>query len=80
MSLEQVDGATATERHVLIGPQDGAPDFVMRRFVMGEGGGMPLHRTVLFIPAGAPHSYHVVKAPFEFLCMVPQRQDRIELC
>jgi quercetin dioxygenase-like cupin family protein len=34
---------------------------------------------VLYIPAGAPHSYEVVEAPFEFLCMVPQGPDRIEI-
>lgn len=34
---------------------------------------------VLFIPAGTPHSYEVVEAPFEFLCMVPNRPDRIEI-
>lgn len=34
---------------------------------------------VLFIPAGMPHSYEVVEAPFEFLCMVPKGPDRIEV-
>ena len=34
---------------------------------------------VLFIPAGAPHSYAVLEAPFEFLCIVPNAPDRIEL-
>lgn len=33
----------------------------------------------LFIPAGVPHSYEVVEAPFEFLCIVPNAPDRIEL-
>jgi len=33
----------------------------------------------LFIPAGVPHSYQVVEAPFEFLCIVPNAPDRIEL-
>lgn len=103
-----VAAGAATEMAVLIGPEDGAPNFAMRRFVMGEGGGMPRHTNrveheqyvvrgrakvtvgdtvhavgagdVLLIPAGAPHSYQVVEAPFEFLCMVPNREDRIELC
>ncbi|MCA9753478.1 MAG: cupin domain-containing protein [Gemmatimonadetes bacterium] len=35
--------------------------------------------SVLYIPAGAPHSYEVIEAPFEFLCMVPNREDRIEI-
>lgn len=34
---------------------------------------------VLYIPAGTPHSYEVVEGPFEFLCMVPNREDRIEI-
>lgn len=103
-----VAAGSATETAVLIGPEDGAPNFAMRRFTMGEGGGMPRHTNrveheqyvvrgratvtigdaahaveagdVLLIPAGAPHSYQVVEAPFEFLCMVPNREDRIELC
>ena len=28
---------------VLVGPDDGAPHFAMRRFRMEEGGGIPLH-------------------------------------
>jgi len=34
---------------------------------------------VLFIPAGLPHSYRVLEAPFEFLCIVPNAPDRIEI-
>jgi quercetin dioxygenase-like cupin family protein len=33
----------------------------------------------LYIPAGVPHSYEVVEAPFEFLCVVPNAPDKIEL-
>ncbi len=90
---------------MLLGPEDGAPNFAMRRFTMGEGGGMPLHVNaveheqyvlrgrarvgigdtvhevgaddVLYIPAGEPHFYEVVEAPFEFLCVVPNEQDQI---
>lgn len=102
-----VAAGTATEMQLLIGPGDGAPNFAMRRFIMGNGGGMPLHTNtveheqyvlrgraeisiadqlievhpgdVVFIAAGEPHSYRVLEAPFEFLCMVPNRDDRIEL-
>lgn len=102
-----VAAGTATETQVLLGPGDGAPNFAMRRFTMGEGGGMPRHTNtieheqyvlrgrarvgigevvhevaegdVLYIPAGAPHFYQVVEAPFEFLCMVPNAPDRIEI-
>jgi quercetin dioxygenase-like cupin family protein len=35
---------------------------------------------VVLIPAGVPHSYATVgKEPFEFLCIVPNGPDRIEL-
>ena len=35
---------------------------------------------VLLIPAGVPHSYTVAgEEPFEFLCMVPNLPDEIEL-
>ena len=83
------------------------PNFAMRRFIMGEGGGMPRHTNtveheqyvlkgkarvvigdqthevaaghVVYIPAGTPHSYQVLEAPFEFLCMVPNLPDTIEI-
>jgi len=107
VALRPVEAGTATETQVLLGPDDGAPHFAMRRFVMGEGGGMPRHTNrveheqyvlagrarvtigdavhevaggdVLYIPAEVPHSYEVVEAPFEFLCMVPNAPDRIEI-
>ncbi len=34
---------------------------------------------VLYIPAGVLHSYEVIDAPFEFLCMVPNAPDEVEL-
>ena len=35
---------------------------------------------VLFIPAGVPHWYEVQgEEPFEFLCIVPNETDRIEM-
>ncbi len=103
----EVSAGTATRMQVLIGPEDGAPNFVMRRFMMGEGGGMPTHTNtveheqyvlrgraevgigermhvvgdgdVLYIPAGASHYYRVIEAPFEFLCLVPNAPDRVEI-
>ena len=102
-----VAAGTATEMQVLLGPEQGAANFVMRRFTMGSGGGMPLHTNdveheqyvlrgkakvrvgervhdvgpehTLFIPAGAQHSYEVVEAPFEFLCVVPNSPDQIKI-
>ncbi len=102
-----VKAGTAAEMQVLVGPDRGAPNFALRRFTMGSGGGMPLHTNeveheqyvlrgrarvrigdtvhdvgpdyTLYIPAGAPHSYEVVEAPFEFLCVVPNGPDRIRV-
>ena len=102
-----VVAGTATAVQVLLGPAEGAPNFALRKFSMGPGGGMPLHTNAveheqyvlagraevtvggrvhavaaghtLFIPAGVAHSYRVVEAPFEFLCIVPNAPDRIEL-
>jgi quercetin dioxygenase-like cupin family protein len=107
LELQPVPAGTATRTQVLVGEGDGAPNFAMRRFVMGEGGGMPFHTNAVeheqyvlrgrgsvrigdavhdvkagdavYIPAGTPHSYDVVEAPFEFLCVVPNGPDKIEL-
>ena len=104
---QDVSAGTATETQVLLGPGDGAPNFAMRRFRMGPGGGMPRHTNtveheqfvlrgrarvgigsevfevsaedVLYIPAGTPHYYEVLEAPFEFLCVVPNATDKIEI-
>jgi len=104
---QAVKAGTATHMQVLLGPDQGAPNFTMRLFCMGPGGGMPLHTNqieheqyvlrgrarvtigeqvhdvgpdhTLYIPAGAPHSYQVVEAPFEFLCVVPNKADQIRL-
>ena len=101
-----VAAGVSTDSQVLLGPVDEMPNFAMRRFTMGPGGGMPRHTNavehqqyvlhgrarvgigdqvhyvgpndVLFIPAGAPHFYEVVEAPFQFLCIVPNGPDRIE--
>ena len=104
---KEVVAGTATVAQVLLGPEDGMPNFAMRRFVMGEGGGMPRHTntveheqyvlggrarisiggqlhevaagSVVYIPAGTAHHYEVLEAPFEFLCMVPNKPDRIDI-
>lgn len=34
---------------------------------------------VVYIPAGTPHFYDVLEAPFQFLCVVPAAPDRVEL-
>jgi len=104
---QPVTAGTATEVQVLLGPAEGAPNFALRRFRMGEGGGMPRHTNeveheqyvlsgraritvgdevhevaaghTLYIPARVPHSYEVVEAPFEFLCIVPNAPDEIRI-
>jgi quercetin dioxygenase-like cupin family protein len=104
---QPVAAGAATQMQVLIGSAEGAETFTMRRFIMGEAGGMPRHTNdvehqqfvlrgrarvgigdevyevsasdVLFIPAGVPHYYEVLSAPFEFLCVVPQAPDTINI-
>ena len=101
-----VAAGISTDTQVLLGPDDGMPNFAMRRFTMGPGGGMPRHTNtveheqyvlhgrarigigdqvhyvgpddVRYIPAGVPHFYEVVEGPFQFLCIVPNGQDRVE--
>ena len=103
----EVPAGKATRTQVLLGPDDRVPNFAMRRFTMGEGGGMPRHVNsveheqyvlrgrarvgigddvhevsaddVLYIPAGAPHFYEVIEAPFEFLCLVPNGPDQLTI-
>lgn len=43
----KIAAGTATEMQVLVGPEQGAPNFVLRRFIMGEGGGMPRHTNLV---------------------------------
>lgn len=38
-----VKAGTSARMQVLVGPEQGAPNFVLRRFTMEQGGGMPLH-------------------------------------
>ena len=108
VEAETLKGARDTRIQVLVGPDDGAPNFVMRRILMDQvGSGMPAHTNAVeheqyvlrgrarigiagreyeigaddtvFIPAGAPHWYDVVEAPFEFLCVVPNAPDEVRL-
>ncbi len=43
----EVKAGTGTAMHVLVGPQQGETDFVLRRFVMQQGGGMPFHTNLV---------------------------------
>ena len=47
VDAKPVAAGKATEIQVLVGPGDGAPNFALRRFVMGPGGGMPLHTNLV---------------------------------
>lgn len=40
---KEVAAGRATRMQVLLGPTEGAPNFVMRRFTMDTGGGIPSH-------------------------------------
>lgn len=55
VALEEVPAGTATRTQVLIGTEQGAPHFAMRRFVMGAGGGMPRHTNAV------EHEQYVLK-------------------
>lgn len=107
VEARSIAAGTRASTQVLLGPDDGTPNFAMRRFSMAEGGGMPFHTNtieheqyvlsgraririadedhevgpedVLYIPAGVPHSYTVLEGPFEFLCIVPNLPDKLEL-
>jgi len=107
VAAQPVAAGTATEVQILLGPAEGAPNFALRRFRMGAGGGMPRHTNeveheqyvlsgraritvgddvhevspghTLYIPARVPHSYEVLEAPFEFLCIVPNAPDKIQI-
>ena len=88
VQVRAIPAGTETSTQVLLGADDGMPNFAMRKFSMQEGGGMPLHTNtveheqyvlsgraririgdqdhevgpedVVYIPAGVPHSYHVL--------------------
>ena len=42
-----VKAGKGAEMHVLVGPEQGATSFVLRRFIMSRGGGMPLHTNLV---------------------------------
>ena len=107
VQVRTIPAGTDASTQVLLGADDGMPNFAMRKFSMQEGGGMPMHTNtveheqyvltgraririgdqdhevgpddVVYIPAGVPHSYHVLQGPFEFLCMVPNLPDTLEI-
>lgn len=90
--LGPADGAPHfAMRRFVMGKDGGMPShtntveheqYVLRgRARVGIGGKVHDVRSgdVLYIPAGTPHYYQVVEAPFEFLCLVPNAPDQIEI-
>jgi quercetin dioxygenase-like cupin family protein len=49
------------------------------RMRIGDGEHVVEAGNTLYIPAGVPHSYTVLEAPFSFLCIVPNAPDRIDI-
>lgn len=48
--------------------------------IIGEEKFVAKKDDVVFIPAGIPHSYTTLgEEPFEFLCVVPNKQDVVEI-
>ena len=43
VSYERVDAADGLRKGVLVGPEEGAPNFAMRRFVLDAGASVPKH-------------------------------------
>lgn len=51
----EVAAGSETQTQVLIGEKDAAPNFAMRRFIMGPNGGMPRHTNTV------EHEQYVLK-------------------
>jgi quercetin dioxygenase-like cupin family protein len=107
VEAKNVAAGKNTTIQVLISSEEG-PNFALRKFSMGKGGGMPRHTNTLeheqyvlrgeatitigdkthhvktgdavFIPEGAIHSYdNTGDEPFEFLCIIPNKEDTITI-
>lgn len=90
--IGEKDGASNfAMRRFIMGPHGGMPrhtntveheQYVLKgraRVGIGEQVHEVSSGDVLLIPALAPHYYEVLEAPFEFLCMVPNLPDQIEI-
>lgn len=50
------------------------------RVHMGDESFIAIKDDIIFIPAGVAHSYHVIgDEDYEFLCLVPNKEDTIEM-
>ena len=86
------EGPNFAMRRFMIEPGGGMPlhtneveheQYVLRgraKVTLGDGVFEVAADDVNFIPAGVPHSYEVIgEERFEFICVVPNKPDRIEL-
>jgi len=86
------EGPNFAMRRFIMQPGGGMPmhtneveheQYVLRgrgRIVIGDETIEVTRDDVVYIPAGVPHSYDSIgDEPFEFICVVPNRPDNIEL-
>jgi quercetin dioxygenase-like cupin family protein len=78
-------------RRFTMGPEGGMPlhtnsveheQYVLEgraRVTIGEKAYEVKKGDVLYIPAGTPHKYEVLEPPFQFLCLIPNQEDRIRV-
>ena len=71
----EVAAGQGTSMQVLISSEE-APNFAFRKFVMEPHGGMPKHTNLI---EHVSHSYKAGKDGFEFICVVPNKEDKIEI-
>lgn len=90
--IDAVDGPHFAMRRFIMQPGGGMPEHTNsvehEQYVLSGRGRVGIagkvyevaKDDVVFIPAGVPHWYEAQgDEPFEFLCMVPNLPDRIEL-
>jgi quercetin dioxygenase-like cupin family protein len=86
VEAKNVTAGKDTTIQVLISSQEG-PNFALQYVLRGEATitiGDETHHVktgdVVFIPEGAIHSYqNTGDEPFEFLCIIPNKEDKITL-
>ena len=47
VKINPIPAGTGASYQVLVGPDDGADNFILRRFTMEPGGGMPFHTNLV---------------------------------
>jgi len=69
VEYERVDAADGLEKGVLIGPDDGAPHFALRRFTLAPGARVPRHTNAV------EHEQYVLKG--EYVVGVRDEEHRV---